>query len=84
MKLKARFVVCNVARIRNPRELLMKRYRVELVNVQTIGARCGYGEGETLEDAQREAMRRLTDEQRRTASLSSCGYMVRFEGGINC
>jgi hypothetical protein len=58
-------------------------FRVELVNVQTIMARCGYGEGRTLAQAQQDAMRKA-QEQGQDAQLSDCGYEVRFAGGINC
>lgn len=60
-----------------------KWFRVELVNVQTIGAYCGCGEGKTLEEAQENAMRkaRRIDPD---AKLSPGGSQVRFAGGVNC
>lgn len=61
----------------------MKSYRVQLVNCQTIGARCGYGEGKTLEEAQEDALRRAR-ERDPNARLSECGYQVWFAGGVNC
>ena len=60
-----------------------KWFRVELVNVQTIGARCGYGEGQTLESAQADALRKAR-EQDKDARLSAGGYQVFFAGGVNC
>lgn len=60
-----------------------KWFRVELVNVQTIGARCGYGEGRTLEAAQEDALRKAR-ERDPNAKLSEGGYQVWFAGGVNC
>jgi len=57
-------------------------YRVYLVNVQTVLARYGYGEGKTLEEAQRNAMQRVRD-LGFSPMLSDCGHEVRFAGGIN-
>lgn len=48
-------------------------FKVELVNVQTIGARCGYGEGKTLEEAQQDALRRARERDPQ-AYLSEGGY----------
>ncbi len=61
----------------------VKLYRVELINVQTVGARCGYGEGKTLSAAQTDALRRA-QERDPNAKLSTSGYQVYFAGGINC
>lgn len=50
-------------------------YRVELVNSQTVGAYCGYGEGRTLKDARetaRDAARSL---------VTAKGARVRFPSG---
>jgi hypothetical protein len=58
-------------------------FRVELVNVQTIGARCGYGVGATLEEAQADALRQAK-ERDPEAKLSENGYQVHFAGGVNC
>lgn len=58
-------------------------YRVELVNMQTIGAHCGYGEGKTLIDAQNDALQKAR-ERDPDAHLSDSGYRVFFAGGINC
>lgn len=60
-----------------------RQFKVVLVNVQTIGARCGYGEGHTLEAAQNDALQQA---RRRDphAYLSNGGYEVYFAGGINC
>ena len=60
-----------------------KRFRVELVNVQTIMARCGYGEGKTLVEAQEDAIRKAREIDP-DAYLSDCGDEVRFAGGIHC
>jgi hypothetical protein len=57
--------------------------RVELVNTQTIGALCGYGEGRTLKEAQANALRKAR-ERDPNARLTSCGYQVWFAGGVNC
>ena len=61
----------------------IKWFRVELVNYQTIGARCGYGEGKTLQAAQEDALRKAR-ERDPNAKLSDGGYQVYFAGGINC
>ena len=60
-----------------------KWYRVELVNYQTMGARCGYGEGRSLEEAQLDALRRARQSDP-DARLSGGGYQVWFAGGVNC
>lgn len=59
------------------------RFRVELVNCQTVGARCGYGEGKTLAEAQESALRQAK-ERDPNAALSEGGYQVWFAGGVNC
>jgi hypothetical protein len=58
-------------------------FRVELVNVQTIMARCGYGEGRTFAEAQEDALRKAREIDP-DAYLSECGDEVRFAGGIHC
>lgn len=60
-----------------------KWFRVELVNVETLHARCGYGEGKTLEAAQEDALRRARERDPK-AYLSAGGYHVYFRGGVNC
>jgi hypothetical protein len=59
-----------------------KRYRVELVNVQTTHARCGFCEADTLAQAQNDALR-LARDLDSAAMLSECGQVVYFAGGIN-
>lgn len=58
-------------------------FKVHLVNVQTLGAACGYGEGKTLAEAQQDALRRAR-ERDPGAYLSPGGHQVYFAGGINC
>ena len=58
-------------------------FKVELVNTQTLGARCGYGEGRTLEEAQADALRKARQDDP-DARLSQSGYQVLFAGGVNC
>lgn len=64
-------------------KIIEGEYRVELINVQTVGACCGYGYGDTLEEAQEDALRRARESDP-NAYLSENGYSVRFAGGINC
>lgn len=56
-------------------------FKVRLVNVQTLGASCGYGVGNTLELAIADALRiaRETD-----ANAYYEGGVVCFAGGVNC
>ena len=61
-----------------------KLYRVELVNRQTIGARCGYGEGRTLAEAQQNAIDIANRTQNANPALTESGYQVWFNGGVNC
>lgn len=58
-------------------------YKVVLINLQTLGASCGYGEGKTLQEAQENALK-LAKERDPKAYLSDSGYQVYFCGGINC
>jgi hypothetical protein len=60
-----------------------KTFRVCLVNTQTLHARCGYGEGKTLEEAQQDALAQARQRDPK-AYLSPGGYEVYFAGGINC
>lgn len=55
-------------------------FRVRLVNVQTIGASAGYGEGRTHEEAKEHALRiaRETDPHAYYE-----GGVVCFAGGVN-
>lgn len=57
--------------------------RVYLVNVQTIGAMSGYGQGNTkakaIEDALNRARRIDSD-----AKYDPATGTVRFAGGVNC
>lgn len=59
------------------------QFRVELVNCQTVGAMCGYGEGKTLAEAQEDALRQAKKRDP-NAKLSEGGHQVWFAGGINC
>lgn len=64
---------------------MANKFRVELTNVQTVGARCGYGEGKTLKEAQEDAFRHLnTYYPGCDGWLSASGYQLYFNGGINC
>lgn len=58
-------------------------FRVELVNVQTVGASCGYGVGKTFEEAQQDALRQAKERDPQ-AYLGNGGYRVFFSGGVNC
>jgi len=60
-----------------------REFKVELVNSQTLGARCGYGWGRTLAEAQADAMRQARERDPK-AMLSASGYQVWFAGGVNC
>lgn len=59
-------------------------YRVTLVNRQTLGAACGWGEGRTLAEAQRDAIRIANQRQNAMPQISPGGYQCYFNGGINC
>ena len=58
-------------------------YRVRLINYQTLGARCWWGEGQTHDEAIAEALRiaRRTDPD---AYYDAASDTVCFAGGINC
>lgn len=55
--------------------------KVYLVNVQTLGAMCGYGTGKTKDEAIADALKRAreTDPQAWYAN-----GQVYFRGGVNC
>jgi hypothetical protein len=57
-------------------------FRVPLINTQTIGAQCGWGEGRTLEQAQSDALRKARETDP-AAQLSATGWQVHFAGGVN-
>jgi hypothetical protein len=60
-------------------------YRVEIINVQTIGARCGVGRGKTLAEAQRDAMEQANARYSGcNPRLSESGWEVYVDGGVNC
>jgi hypothetical protein len=60
-------------------------YRVEIINVQTIGARCGVGCGKTLAEAQRDAMEQANARYSGcNPRLSESGWEVYVDGGVNC
>jgi len=63
----------------------MKRrsYKVEMINYQTLGAMCGYGEGKTLKKAQEDALRQARQRDP-NAQLTPSGSQVWFAGGVNC
>jgi len=56
-------------------------HKVELVNVQTIGAQCGYGYGRTREAAIEDALRKAREMD---PNARYEGGVVWFRGGINC
>ena len=55
-------------------------FKVRLVNLQTLGAACGYGEGKTHEEAKEAALRiaRETDPDAFYEGGSVC-----YRGGVN-
>ena len=60
----------------------MKRwFKVYLLNMQTLGAMCGYGEGRTMEAA---IECDLLKARQRDPSAYYDGQHVCFSGGINC
>jgi len=61
-----------------------ERYRVNLVNLNSVGTRCGYGEGRTLKEAQQKAMRIALDHGHADAKLSPTGREVLFTGSVYC
>lgn len=58
-------------------------YRVPLINVNVIGQRCGYGEGPTLEAAQRDALQQARKIDR-DAKLSEDGLSCLFWSRCLC
>lgn len=63
---------------------------VHLVNRQTLHARAGYGEGDTLANAQQNALEclrhnygpnYLTD---KNVKIEAGGWEIHFDGGVNC
>jgi hypothetical protein len=59
-----------------------KMIRVYLTNVQTLGARCGWGEGLTREDAIADA-KALVEQIDPDAWYDRSGTVC-FRGGMNC
>lgn len=59
-----------------------KRIRVYLVNYQTIGAMCGWGEGWTLEEATEKALAKARVFDANAYVVPGSG--VYFAGGVNC
>ena len=57
--------------------------RVRLVNIQTLGAQCGWGEGRTREEAIAAALR-LARRDDPAAAYDPQSGTVGFRGGINC
>lgn len=60
-----------------------KTFKIRLTNVQTLGARCGYGQGRTQEEAIEDALK----EARRSdpnAYYDERSDTVCFRGGVNC
>jgi len=53
---------------------MAKFIKVYLVNVQTTGAMCGYGQGRTREEA-------IADALRKAREMDSNAY---YEGGVVC
>lgn len=60
-----------------------KVVRVYLCNVQTIGARCGYGEGRTHDEAIANALQ-LARRRDADAYYDKQSGTVCFAGGVNC
>lgn len=60
---------------------MKKLFKVYLVNVQTLGAMCGYGTGRTHEEAMENALKKA-----READPGAWyeGGQVLFRGGVNC
>ena len=56
--------------------------RIYLVNVQTLGAYCGYGQGETREEAIEDALR-IARQYDPDAYYNAQAGCVCFAGGIN-
>ena len=57
--------------------------RVRLVNIQTLGARCGWGTGRTREQAIANALI-LARQDDPKAWYDKQSGVVTFRGGINC
>lgn len=59
------------------------RHKIPLLNVQTLGASCGYGEGATRDEAIADALMKAkaTDPDARFSEFT--GH-VHFAGGVNC
>lgn len=53
-------------------------YRVRLTNLNSVGTRCGFADGKTLEEAQRKAMELARQQNRPDPVLSPSGYEVLF------
>jgi hypothetical protein len=58
-----------------------KQHRVYLLNVQTIGAQCGYGEGTTKAEAIAAALE--IARKRDPEAVYDAGHVL-FCGGVNC
>lgn len=58
-----------------------KLFKVNLLNVQTIGASCGYGEGRTHAEAIAAALRIARERDPKAYYASG---QVLFAGGVNC
>ena len=70
---------------REPGETKMakaKRIRVYLVNYQTLGAMCGFGEGWTKEEATEKALAKARVFDPNAYVVAGVG--VYFAGGVNC
>jgi len=57
--------------------------RVPLINVQTLGAKAGYGEGKTRDEAIADALARAKQIDPNAKYDAQCGG-VTFAGGMNC
>jgi hypothetical protein len=63
----------------------IQQYAVEIINLQTVGARCGVGRGKTLAEAQQDAMRQASTHYAGcNPRLSESGWSVYVDGGVNC
>lgn len=62
-----------------------KLRRVYLVNSQTLGAACGYGEGRTVREAAEAALRIARERDSEATYIGTDrGGQVWFRGGVNC
>lgn len=60
-------------------------FKVQLINVQTLGARCGYGEGDELDKAIENACEQIADIDPNPVVVRwNNGARVEFAGGVNC